>query len=447
MPLPAIPQLDEILSKINLYCQSGKTIVGVYVNVGGKPIQGVNLKLYLGSGVPFGDLIEIKGKYTNYAGVIGYCITNQQYAEAWIQKPGMAFGSSSKGGWHKLGAVTGAQRGLLVPKPHIFNYIGALEIPSVCTAWDTVANLTIPEMLRPDIPFPINITGAKWECPSLNTSKPVSNVEAALKIAGRNYNFLLIGGAGSINLEDAISNIPSFITQTLAGGLSKIDIEVLIPNKDSGYTAFTRSVSLPSTDIISDICTAWETVATPTVPTTLSSSFPISVSGAKWVCGGASEFIDGTGKIEIDGKTFDLPLQKGYGRVNLGDLIDFESFKGLSTVPTTTPIVPAVTIIPPGISPQGPGATTITLYLNDYLRRKIYTPIRGAYWGAGYFDRGKSYTIHKATDASGTGDKYGVPCGLNVPNTHRYFGDYTVTVMSVQNLGLENASYTVKIEL
>ena len=202
------------------------------------------------------------------------------------------------------------------------------------------------------------------------------------------------------------------------------------------------------------VCTAWDTVATPNVPTTLSTSFPISVSGAKWECKDfdASELINGMGKIEFGGRTFDLPIQNGYGRVNLEDLMDLSTLTGLPTAPTapTVPTVPIVpeTIIPPGISPYEPGSTTVTLYLNDYLRRKIYTPIRGAYWGAGYFSRAAGhYTIHKADDARGTGDKVGIPCELNKPKTHRYFGDYTVTVLSVQNLGLPNASYTVKIKL
>lgn len=323
MALPTPPSLDEILSKINLTCESGKTIVGVYVNVGGRPIQGVDLKLYVGAALPFQPLIELKGKYTNSAGVAGYCVKNRQYAEAWIRKSGMDFGSGV-GVRHKLGAVTGTQRGFFVPKPYIFKYIGELKPPDICTAWKTVSNISVPVLLRPDIPFPIKIFGAKWECPSLGTSDPVSGVEGILRVGGRNYKFNLINGSGSINLEDAIPDIPSFITRTLSSGLTRIDIEVLIPNKDSGYTTFTKSASLPSRYIIPGICTVWDTVAAPNVPARLSAPFPISVSGAKWVCRdtGEPEFIEGIGKIEIGGYTFDLSIRNGYGRVNLEDLVN-----------------------------------------------------------------------------------------------------------------------------
>ena len=351
--LPSAPPLDKILSKINLTCRTGKTIIGVYVNVGGKPIRGVNVRLVLGPVIPIDLYPKLEGKSTNSAGVVGYCVSNRQYVEAWIQKPGMAFGSNNVGEWHRLGSISGWTRGLFVPRPYIFNYIAA-------------PITYIPE--RPILPI----------------TPPALPVEPPTPLP-------------------------------------------------------TPRIPQPP-----EVCTAWDTVATPNVPAAVSASFPISVSGAKWECKdfAASELINGMGKIEFEGRTFDLPIQNGYGRVNLGDLVDLSGYTGLPTVKT----VPTVPSIPPYISPLAPGSTTVTLYLNEYLRKGILTPARGGKWGAGYFSRSGEYcNIHYV--GNGYDGSIGIPCRLNKPKTHRYFGDYTVTVLSVQNLGLDNASYTVKIKL
>lgn len=436
-------------------CSSGFAPVAVIAADGILPIQ--NAKVTILSTYSIAGIILDSKRHdlrTNVAGLAEVCeenrLTKSYAVEVWIQKSNVDF-NSGPGQPHRLGTYSGLVRAAMPLV--LLNAFAKPAIPSVCEAWNTVSNVTIPVLLRPDIPFPINITGAKWECPSLGTSEPISDIDAVLRVAGRNYNFRLVNGVGGINLEDAIPDIPSFITQTLASGLSRIDIDVLIPNKDAGYTTFTRSVALPTVDIIPGICTAWKTAANINIPATLSPSFPITISGANWICEdtGESTLIDGTGKLEIGGRTFDLPIQNGYYKFNLEDLIDLSTLTGLADVVTRPTTIPTPeTIIPEYISPYGKGSTTVTLYLSDYLRRKIYTPIRGAYWGAGIFDKSKGYySIHKATDASGTGDviKYGIPCKLNVPKTSPYFGDYTITVLSVQNLGLENASYTVKIEL
>jgi len=152
-----------------------------------------------------------------------------------------------------------------------------------------------------------------------------------LKIGELSTNFNIDGGLAFFDLKDKLSL--SALLSSLAG-VSNTNVEVFIPNKDTGYTTFTRSISIPTIDF-PDICTVWDTVATPNVPATMATSFPISVSGAKYVCRDFddAELIgkDGIviGKIEIGGYTFDFPIQNGYGRVNLEDLIDLSNFGGL----------------------------------------------------------------------------------------------------------------------
>ena len=441
-----------------LSCSSGNAPVAVIAFDGILPVQNAQVTI-LSTYSIMGIVLDSKRHdlTTNIMGLAQVCeenrLTKSYAVEAWIQKSNVDFGSGP-GNPHHIGTVTGLIR---AATPFtLFKAIAAPTIPpipvppvppvpDICTAWKTAATVSLPNQLNP-LSTIVNIYNAKWNCPNLNTSELISGV-GRLKIGRFSTNFNIDDGLAFFDLKNKLSL--SALLSSLAG-VGSTNVEILIPNKDTGYTTFTKSISIPTIDI-PDICTVWDTVATPNVPATMATSFPISVSGAKYVCRDFddAEMVNGMGKIEIGGYTFDLPIQNGYGRVNLEDLMDLSTLTGFPSAPTvpTVPIIPE-TIIPPDISPYEPGSTTITLYLNDYIRNKIYTPVRGAYWGAGYFSRsGGYYNIHKATDASGTGDKYGVPCRLNVPKTHQYFGDYTITVLSVQDLGLDNASFTVKIKL
>ncbi|MBU0847146.1 hypothetical protein KKH23_08140, partial [Patescibacteria group bacterium] len=151
------------------------------------------------------------------------------------------------------------------------------EIPDICTAWETAASISLPGQLNA-LSVPVNISNAKWNCPSLSTSEPINGI-GRLKIGTFLVNFNINNGLAGFDLKDKLSL--SALLSSLAS-LSNINVEIMIPDKDSGYTTFTELISIPSVEPV--VCVTWNTVASPSVPATLRTPFPISVSGAKWVC-------------------------------------------------------------------------------------------------------------------------------------------------------------------
>lgn len=80
-------------------------------------------------------------------------------------------------------------------------------------------------------------------------------------------------------------------------------------------------------EVVKAVC-EYVTSAEPSVPSTLSAYFPISIRNAEWTCPetGEIENITGYAKVRIEGYEFDVPIRNGYGSpVNLGQSYEFRS--------------------------------------------------------------------------------------------------------------------------
>ena len=313
-------------------CTGYNAPVGIVVTKNGLPLSNVTVSFSSSFTFITGPA---KNTSTNTLGLAQGCFPYYYAVEALLQKPGENLGSGV-GEWHRV-AVSGPTRGMT---PYLFPPISIIGVPSVpdlpplpdvCALWKTVE----PKITLPTIPmmpttssFPISISGAKWECPSLNQVEPINGV--AIVTMGPtlhhpiSFEMNLKNGSNTIYVPASqIKNIFDSLDPTT----NLLEITFNIPIKGGGYTKYKRTipVSIPYTPPpLPESCTSWATKASPKVPSTMSTAMPISVSSAMWQCLSdisKVESITGMGKIEIAGHSFDFPINNGSGRVNLENLI------------------------------------------------------------------------------------------------------------------------------
>lgn len=432
-------------------CSFGKSLVIVNIVT----VYDANVRFYYGSIYSPISSTKYVSAETVIPGIYTACIHNLRYVEPHIQKDGVNFGSG-KGKWHVMKGVSGAKRGVF---DYNFPPVFATDLPSpeeiICTAWETAANVSVPVLLSPTRGFPIKVSNAKWSCPNLGTVADISNKTGYIKVAGKSYSFNIRNGTWSGDLKTFV-NIRSLIS-SFPGFTKRFDIQIDIPNKNTGYTSFTKPVSLPEAQPgpIDSVCRAWRTEASPSVPGTLRAPFNISVSNAKWICeDNPSDFesINVPGEVIIGRHTFPFPINNGYGMFYLKDHISVQDLiaelgGGEQYTPPLTAPTPPQTVIPPSISPKVPGSTTVSLHLKDYMIDKKFTPIKGAYWGGGSYNGESSnikfVNIHAADNAQGSGQ---VELHIRPGETEK-FGEYEIKLLSTHNIGSRNAYYRVKISL
>jgi hypothetical protein len=69
-----------------------------------------------------------------------------------------------------------------------------------------------------------------------------------------------------------------------------------------------------------EVCTEFVTSAACSVPRELSANFPVVIRNAKWTCVDTGEFekVTGNAKVRIEGYEFEVPIQNGFGQMNIG---------------------------------------------------------------------------------------------------------------------------------
>lgn len=209
-------------------------------------------------------------------------------------------------------------------------------LPAVCGAWENIAEPVVSSTLS--LEFGIGLSNAKWSCKDFTETKPINGL-GKIKV-GDVYIFdmPISNGNADFDLYGLLPTPPDIITSLSKYSGKNMPLTVMIPEKDGALRYYDYYIYVPPAlfDVsdwipdeipdVDEVCTQWTTRANVNVPSALSSRFPISISGAKYICDstGARENITGNAKVIVGGYEFMIPITNGYGSpVNLGASPDF----------------------------------------------------------------------------------------------------------------------------